>query len=151
MKLHTAQAPPSLSLAILAPARTGSGSVPMNSVWGAVPFMEMAITYPLITNISPLVEPVNTHWFRITVVRKEAKAPLELSCRMSSVAIMALYGEELYFDEEKIEIVKRGEANSIQYELIRKGMYLILKSVNGLFIIWDTKATVHVKLSSDFK
>ncbi|XP_073460907.1 mucin-5AC-like isoform X2 [Aquarana catesbeiana] len=60
-------------------------------------------------------------------------------------------GEELYFDEEKIEIVKRGEANSIQYELIRKGMYLILKSVNGLFIIWDTKATVHVKLSSDFK
>ncbi|XP_040183635.1 mucin-5AC-like isoform X2 [Rana temporaria] len=60
-------------------------------------------------------------------------------------------GEELFFDKEKIEIVKRGEAKSIQYELIRKGMYLILKSVNGLFIIWDTKATVHVKLSSDFK
>ncbi|XP_077316280.1 mucin-5AC-like isoform X2 [Lithobates pipiens] len=60
-------------------------------------------------------------------------------------------GEELSLDKEKIEIAKRGETNSIQYELIRKGMYLILKSVNGLFIIWDTRATVHVKLSSDFK
>ncbi|KAM5138198.1 uncharacterized protein ACMZJ9_016793 [Mantella aurantiaca] len=60
-------------------------------------------------------------------------------------------GEELRLDNKKIEVVKREEKNKIQYEIIRRGLYIIFKGVNGQFIMWDTNDAIQIKLSSDFK
>ncbi|XP_072277619.1 mucin-2-like [Pyxicephalus adspersus] len=58
--------------------------------------------------------------------------------------------EELRLDNEKIEVVKREEKNKVQFEVVRRGIYLILKH-NDFFILWDTKSAIQIKLSSNFK
>ncbi|XP_069823960.1 mucin-5AC-like [Dendropsophus ebraccatus] len=59
--------------------------------------------------------------------------------------------EELRLEEEKIEVLKRDEYNKIPYEVIRRGMYIIIKSENGVYLMWDTRTTVHLKLAPHFQ
>ncbi|XP_077137729.1 mucin-5AC-like [Ranitomeya variabilis] len=60
-------------------------------------------------------------------------------------------GEELRLDNEKIDVVKRDEENTIPYHVIHRGMYLIIKSENGVILMWDTKSTIYMKLASHFQ
>ncbi|XP_075181508.1 uncharacterized protein LOC142254347 [Anomaloglossus baeobatrachus] len=60
-------------------------------------------------------------------------------------------GKELRLDKEKIDVVKRDELNTIPYDVIHRGMYLIIKAENGVIIMWDQKTTMHMKLPSNFQ
>ncbi|XP_069595001.1 mucin-5AC-like [Ranitomeya imitator] len=60
-------------------------------------------------------------------------------------------GEELRLGNEKIDVVKRDEKNTIPYHMIHRGMYLIIKSENGVILMWDTKSTIYMKLASHFQ
>ncbi|XP_075043963.1 uncharacterized protein LOC142103722 [Mixophyes fleayi] len=60
-------------------------------------------------------------------------------------------GDELRLDNEKIEVVKRDDKKTIQYEVFQRGMYLITDTENGIIIMWDKKTTIHIKLSPDFQ
>ncbi|XP_073514812.1 uncharacterized protein [Phyllobates terribilis] len=60
-------------------------------------------------------------------------------------------GEELRLDNEKIDVVKREEENTIPYDVMHRGMYLIMKSDNGVILMWDMKTTIYIKLASHFQ
>ncbi|XP_073410450.1 mucin-5B-like [Dendrobates tinctorius] len=60
-------------------------------------------------------------------------------------------GEELRLDNEKIDVVKRDEENTIPYAVTHRGMYLIIKSENGVILMWDKKTTIYMKLAAHFQ
>ncbi|XP_063800257.1 mucin-5B-like [Pseudophryne corroboree] len=60
-------------------------------------------------------------------------------------------GYELRLNNEKIEVVKRDDNSTIPYEVMHRGMYLVINSENKIIIMWDQKTTIHIKLSPDFQ
>ncbi|XP_071974250.1 mucin-5AC-like isoform X2 [Engystomops pustulosus] len=60
-------------------------------------------------------------------------------------------GEELRMDNEKIEVVSRNENSTIPYHFFRQGMYLIIKSDDGAFFMWDRRTTIHLKLPPKYQ
>ncbi|XP_056384151.1 mucin-5AC-like [Hyla sarda] len=62
-----------------------------------------------------------------------------------------LGGEELRLDNEKIDVVRRDENNAIPYDVMRRGMYMIIKGGNGIYVMWDKKTTIHMKLAPHFQ
>ncbi|XP_053305743.1 mucin-5AC-like [Spea bombifrons] len=58
---------------------------------------------------------------------------------------------ELLLNEERIEMVQRGDANIIKYEVQQRGLFMVIIAENGLTLMWDRKTSIFIKLSSDFK
>ncbi|XP_040264818.1 mucin-5AC-like [Bufo bufo] len=64
---------------------------------------------------------------------------------------MLIGGEEILLDNEKIEVMKRNEKNTIPYHVIRRGLYMVIKTNNGVILMWDNRTTMHIKLAPHFQ
>ncbi|XP_044125172.1 mucin-5AC-like [Bufo gargarizans] len=77
-------------------------------------------------------------------------------CGMTNVTCskylkLFIAGEELLLDNEKIEVMKRDENNTIPYHVIHRGIYMVIKTDNGCILMWDKKTTMHIKLAPHFQ
>ncbi|KAJ1178626.1 hypothetical protein NDU88_003869 [Pleurodeles waltl] len=69
-----------------------------------------------------------------------------------SKAIKVFLGNlQLKLEDKNITEIQGDGENGVQYLTREVGLYLVIQSSNGILLIWDTKTTIFIKLSPQFK
>uniref|UniRef100_A0A8C5ML18 Mucin-5AC n=1 Tax=Leptobrachium leishanense TaxID=445787 RepID=A0A8C5ML18_9ANUR len=57
---------------------------------------------------------------------------------------------ELILNDEKLAVVNKNNTN-IEYEVEKRGLFMVIKLLNGIIMMWDRHTTIFIKLNSDYK
>ncbi|XP_015268438.1 PREDICTED: mucin-2 [Gekko japonicus] len=69
-----------------------------------------------------------------------------------SKAIKVFLGStELKLEDKEIAVITRDLGNHVKYLTRKVGLYLVVEASNGVMLIWDTKTTIFIKLTPNYK
>ncbi|KAG8438110.1 hypothetical protein GDO86_008702 [Hymenochirus boettgeri] len=71
------------------------------------------------------------------------------TCSKSIKVFLGNY--ELMLSEGSFDVVERDIGSEVPYQIRQMGIYLVIEAKNGLFLMWDKKTSIFIKLSPTFQ